>query len=299
MVRGIGMASVGETLSAQRRRLGKTLAEAEAATCIRGRMLEALERGNHEALPSPAYVKGYIQSYAQFLDLETEPLLEAYKSEARLHDERIEQLAARPTMPRGAAYSKASRQNLEDVPAAQIVPKREYQHAIPKTTWIAIAVVIVLAGAVMWGVSRLFSRQETPPTVPAAVEQPAAPSAAATGSAVATEPGPGASSGATVAPGVSGEPSVAPPPGRAPIRLTFRIRPGETSTLRVTVDGVVGWDDIISDTNKPPEIKVYEEAVIVIGKPIWVTTFKDGTRVPTPNETTSYTLTIRNDKPAQ
>jgi cytoskeleton protein RodZ len=299
------MASLGETLSAQRRRLGKTMAEAETATCIRGRMLEALERGNYDTLPSPAYVKGYIQSYAKFLDLEVEPLLEMYRSEARLHDERLEQLASRPLMPRGAAYSEASRQNLEDLPAEQIVPKREQQHAIPTQTWIAIAVLIVLVGAVLWGVSRLFAKPETPSTVPAAVEQPAATSGEASGSAVITDSAPAASgtaSGAidTTSPPIgSVEPSVSLQPARAAMTLTFRIRPGETSNLRITVDGLEGWNGVISDGSKPPELKFFDTAVIVIGKPVWVTTFKDGVRVPTPNESTPYTLTIKNDNPAQ
>jgi cytoskeletal protein RodZ len=35
----------------------KSLADAEADTRIRARLLEALEKGNYEALPSPAYVR--------------------------------------------------------------------------------------------------------------------------------------------------------------------------------------------------------------------------------------------------
>ncbi len=62
-------ATLGETLANERRRQGKTLSDVEAATRIRGRLIESLEHGDYDALPSPAYVKGYIQSYASYLEL--------------------------------------------------------------------------------------------------------------------------------------------------------------------------------------------------------------------------------------
>ncbi|MDZ4063207.1 MAG: helix-turn-helix domain-containing protein, partial [Coriobacteriia bacterium] len=73
--------TLGETLSSARRALGASIADAEQETRIRTRSLEALERADYDKLPNPAYVKGYIISYAKFLGLDPAPLLELYREE--------------------------------------------------------------------------------------------------------------------------------------------------------------------------------------------------------------------------
>ena len=51
------MPSVGETLASERRRQGKSLADAVEGTKIRSRLLDALENDQYDDLPSQAYVK--------------------------------------------------------------------------------------------------------------------------------------------------------------------------------------------------------------------------------------------------
>ncbi len=288
------MPSLGETLAAERRRQAKTLIDAETATCIRSRMLEALEHDDFASLPSPAYVKGYIQSYAKFLDVPAEPLLEQYRAEVRLHDERAA-ASATPLMPRGASYSTASRQNLDGLPAETIVPRRDHLHSIPQRTWIVVAIVIVVAVAVIWGISRLFAQPSTPSTVPAAVNATTTPPAGgATASAVATTPPAAAVASSPL------EPTTPPVPARRPpFKLTFRVTPGQSSSLKVTVDGKVVFDGTISDTNMPPALEVSEQAAIVVGNTSWVTTLKDGVRQPTKNGLTDFTFTLKNTNPAR
>jgi cytoskeleton protein RodZ len=41
-------------------------------------MIQAIEADDQERLPEPAYVKGYIRSYARYLELDHEPLIESY-----------------------------------------------------------------------------------------------------------------------------------------------------------------------------------------------------------------------------
>lgn len=52
------------------------MAECERATRVRGRYLSALEDERFELLPEPAYARGFLRTYAQFLGLDPEPLLE-------------------------------------------------------------------------------------------------------------------------------------------------------------------------------------------------------------------------------
>ncbi len=75
------MGKLGDTLRERRIALGITLAEAEDGTRIRARLIEALEDGEYARLPNPGYVRGYISSYARFLNLDPLPLLALYKSE--------------------------------------------------------------------------------------------------------------------------------------------------------------------------------------------------------------------------
>jgi cytoskeletal protein RodZ len=64
------MSTLGEILKAQRTSLGLSLEQAESATRVRGRLLEALENDDLERLPAPGYVKGYVWSYAKYLELD-------------------------------------------------------------------------------------------------------------------------------------------------------------------------------------------------------------------------------------
>ncbi|HVL99894.1 MAG TPA: RodZ domain-containing protein [Egibacteraceae bacterium] len=72
---------IGETLRAARRRHGRTLADAAAETRVRESYLAALEEEEFAALGGGVYVKGFLRSYAKFLSLDPEPLLEAYRAE--------------------------------------------------------------------------------------------------------------------------------------------------------------------------------------------------------------------------
>lgn len=289
------MSQLGDTLSDERRRQGKSLVDIEAATKIRGRLLEALEHGDYDQLPAPAYVKGYIQSYAKYLDIPAQPLLEMYKVDVRFADEREAERDRLPKMPRGAGYSKVSRQDLGDLPSEPVVPKRDQQHAIPMRTWLFAAGGILTVFVLIWAVSAFTApRRTTPPVPKTAVQETVTPDPAASPTTVAStavtpvEP--------TAGEAVVTDPSEPSTEGITPVKLTFRIRPGEISSLRVTVDGELVFSQKISKTEEIPSFDVYDKATIVIGKPIWVTTFKDGERIPTPNEETPYTLEVKNDK---
>ncbi len=72
------MEELGRRLRERRETLGLTLEEVERATRIRVPRLEALERGEFEAMPSEVQARGFLRNYADFLNLDAEDVLRQY-----------------------------------------------------------------------------------------------------------------------------------------------------------------------------------------------------------------------------
>ena len=75
---GMSSIGIGERLRSARQALGLSLEEIESVTHIRRGYLEALEREAFEALPGPAYTRGFLRAYAACLGLPPEDVLERY-----------------------------------------------------------------------------------------------------------------------------------------------------------------------------------------------------------------------------
>ena len=92
--------TLGEVLAAKRGERGLTIEQAAAATRIRAHYLSALESDELERLAAPVYAKGHLRTYARYLGLDPEPLVEMMKTEAQ--DPRrllsIGNVAVRPRM---------------------------------------------------------------------------------------------------------------------------------------------------------------------------------------------------------
>jgi Helix-turn-helix domain len=69
---------IGQTLREARTERGVDLSEVERVTKIRVKFLEAMEEDRWEALPAPAYARGFLEIYARYLGLDREALLEEY-----------------------------------------------------------------------------------------------------------------------------------------------------------------------------------------------------------------------------
>ena len=93
---------VGELLKNARTTQNLTLSQVEKAIKIRASFLKALEEGDYFALPSSAYVRGFVKNYAEFLGLPTESILARLRREL---DEKNQSL-----LPRGVEkeYSQPS-----------------------------------------------------------------------------------------------------------------------------------------------------------------------------------------------
>jgi cytoskeleton protein RodZ len=75
----LGEMPIGEVLEAARVRAGLDLAAVEERTKIRARYLRALEDERWDELPSTAYGKGFLRTYAELLGLDAEALVDEYR----------------------------------------------------------------------------------------------------------------------------------------------------------------------------------------------------------------------------
>ena len=73
------MPDIGETLREARTRRRIDVAEVESATKIRAKYLRALEDEEWQLLPGPTYVKSFLRTYADYLELDSRRLVEEYK----------------------------------------------------------------------------------------------------------------------------------------------------------------------------------------------------------------------------
>lgn len=74
-----GELRIGEVLEGARTRLGVDIATAEKETKIRAKYLRALENEEWETLPGPTYVKGFMRTYAGYLGLDSDALVDGYR----------------------------------------------------------------------------------------------------------------------------------------------------------------------------------------------------------------------------
>jgi cytoskeleton protein RodZ len=90
--------TLGETLRQARLSKGVSLAEAARDTRIRGGYLEALEAEDAAALPAPVYTRGFLRSYAEYLGLNPQAMVDLYQPAARREPSPV----LRPAVPRVA-----------------------------------------------------------------------------------------------------------------------------------------------------------------------------------------------------
>jgi cytoskeleton protein RodZ len=110
------MPEIGETLRETRMRRRIDMTEVEAATKIRAKYLRALENEEWDLLPGPTFVKTFLRTYAEYLDLDPRMLVEEY----RQRYERPSTQDLRPFKP-GAAAQRRRRRRGPSGPAIVVV----------------------------------------------------------------------------------------------------------------------------------------------------------------------------------
>jgi cytoskeletal protein RodZ len=103
---------VGQVLREARTERGIELSEVERVTKIRVKFLQAMEEDRWEALPAPAYARGFLSIYGRFLDLDEKALLDEYTRTVEGADrpEPIPQSVIRPGVLR---HSRPSRRSID------------------------------------------------------------------------------------------------------------------------------------------------------------------------------------------
>lgn len=97
---------VGAMLKEMRQQKGVKLADVSKLLCIRKFYLEAIENSDYETVPAFPYGIGFIRSYAKFLGLNSENIVELYKEETNVSqtkDMRVLEPQSEASMP-GTRY---------------------------------------------------------------------------------------------------------------------------------------------------------------------------------------------------
>jgi transcriptional regulator with XRE-family HTH domain len=157
------MPDIGETLREARMRRRIDMAEVEAATKIRAKYLRALENEEWGLLPGPTFVKTFLRTYAEYLELDARSLVEDYK----VRYERPAHGEAAPFAGLGGPRSRPQRQRQR--------PRR--RAAFGPAAVVVVGVLLVLGALYLLGVS---GPNDGPGTSAGGPEATATPSATPT-----------------------------------------------------------------------------------------------------------------------
>ncbi len=90
------MIEIGTTLTQARIRRGLALAEAAEGTRLREHYLHALEQDQFDQLPPGSYRRAFLRTYATFLALDADLLVDEYAARYERHESRH---TASPSLP--------------------------------------------------------------------------------------------------------------------------------------------------------------------------------------------------------
>jgi cytoskeletal protein RodZ len=212
--------TVGERLRAARTARGLSLDDIEAATRIKQRYLDAIEREAWDELPAPAYARAFLTAYARQLGIPPEEIVDRYPSGGSAQGAAPHPVEVRITP--GAAPSRL-RRIMTAVVAA----------------FIAVALIVAW---VLVGQLRQFAATRH------------RPAATATPNPSSSAPAPGASSTVTptsapvppTAGGQSGTTGTAQPNPAAPGTVVITAAATDRSWVRVVSDGSVVFEGFVS-----------------------------------------------------
>ena len=242
---------IGPTLKQARQDLGLAFEDVEHATNIRRRYLEAMERGDYEALPGAVYAQGFLKTYANYLNLDGDELSRELKNQWEAH--RGQPVGGGPaggetptrrspgTVPR-STRNRRSRSRRRPFPLA----------AVGGLALAILVVVIGVGGLYSVGQRAMQSSSGPDPDAPAnpGPENPGANVGQTTDESPEDEASkPGGSAGNTTdntgdgrAPGGE-DPGATAPPGPEQLTVTVRVD-GNVSWLNIQTDGSVAYEQV-------------------------------------------------------
>lgn len=104
--------SVADSLIRARQQVGQDLRSIAEVLCIRHSYLDAIERGQYENLPGATYAVGFVRTYAEYLGLDGDKVVERFKNEVEGLDSQTKLHFPTPApegkMPGGAVFLVAA-----------------------------------------------------------------------------------------------------------------------------------------------------------------------------------------------
>jgi cytoskeletal protein RodZ len=252
------MGQLGDTLKERRLALGIPIERAEEATKIRAKMLLALEDSDYARLPNPGYVRGYISSYARFLELDSVPLLAMYRAETgstRFHD---------------------------IAPPDEAVRPRGEQHQVPWRVGVVVVVILAVLSIVIWAA---LGAKHGPGKVPPIPTTPGSQSA--TGSVTPSGDSTSSKSPAT-------QPRSTTHARLTPFTLKVTVASGSASWLNITIDGKQAYAGSLTGGSSK-SFQVTKKAVVQVGRPSSVSVYRDGKQAAIPSTSGTSTLVLNAD----
>lgn len=110
---------LGDTLREAREKQGLTYKDIEKGTSIRALYIEYIEKGEYDELPGDVYTKGFIRSYANFLKLDANALVQAFTAER--HKGAAPAAQQKPAAPKAAQEKPQAKK--PEAPSAQPAAK--------------------------------------------------------------------------------------------------------------------------------------------------------------------------------
>lgn len=246
-----GPASPGIRLRMARQDRGLSLEDVEAATKIRAKYLEALEKGDYGMLPGgEPQVRGFLRRYASFLGIPPEEIIALYERETRREAE---------SLPIRAASTAPAAPAAPVVPVTPVRPRPTSISVRPGWSGVRIAGLllglIILLGVIALGVFWFTNRPGRfftgAPATATSIRPVAFPSPIVTATRVLATPLP------TSPP--TPEPTPTFPVSTGGVTLTLEAQ--EHVWVRVTVDGFTAFEGMLSPGT--PQTWTGQEMVIV------------------------------------
>ncbi len=261
------MESVGVWLRQARERLDATVEDAEAATRIRARFLEALEAGNFATFPGgEVQIRGFLRIYARYLGLPADEALARYEAEARWSEATETQPSAPPTAtttgiaPQQTVRTTSPARPTVAPPPGTFVPpppppaslgRRRISFvpiAVVAIVFLLVGITVIAGRSVLQGVWQSVTHKE--------VANPAA-SMATSGSMLF----PTATPLSTTASSASGGEATPLPATQGQGAVTLTLTAGEHVWVRVTRDGSMAFQGTLAPGE--PHTWSGEQAIVV------------------------------------
>lgn len=175
---------VGAALKAARTRKAQTLEAAAQQTRIPRKHLEALENDRFEELPAPVYLRGFLKSYCDFLDLSFDPLWRQLEAEMAGEPAEEAPAPAASAPAAGKAPDAKPSKPAHSKPHPPKPPSHHHQEPekeeggdAPLAAALALGTaILVLGGAwALQGVLRHHAAAPERPALPSALQPVAAP----------------------------------------------------------------------------------------------------------------------------